>query len=245
MTPELTPSGQLVYTSHEYFEKHKDNVQEFVAVTMIRAIKAGEIFIRKVGPLIVKNRAPADGYAAMTPFDGDDRDGFLTAQDLVEKTYDVFASNAPLVTPLEDLPEDVTVVPVAKNDQVKRGEQVYAAGVDGVLVTFPGTQPTFYWNAELSSVFNYAGARKMTAEQYFVVYQDNAPLPGIVVEEQVRIKLGGQTHIAPVGSVLMKLADDSLSKGDHGLLMPRFARCALRREPDSFIVPRLAAPTQS
>lgn len=243
MTPadasSLVPAA---LTPREYFELHRAEAESYVAVTLVRAVKAGEVFIRKFGPLKSASKAPRDGYVAYTSFEGSDYDGFMTGQKVIETTYDIEASGAALVTPREDIPSGTTIELMARNEKAVVGSKTIQAGVDGALVTLPGKEREFYSNHDLTSVFNYAGARKITTEQYAVVFHGSAPMSGVLVRAPLALMVEDKSHIVGAGSLIVEVKDEGGIY--HGVLPARFARSALRREPENFIAPRLTPVAQ-
>lgn len=219
-----------------YFNLHAADVREFIPVTMLHGLKPGDPYLQGPGDGAQVRLADREGYFALTDFFENDEDGFLSAQQVVERTYDL--SQAAMIAPREPLPENFIDHPVGIGQEMQLGTpenpRTSYAPLDGFVVNEDG-EKSYMSNLELVSIFNYHGRPPQTRDFIVAAFHSSAPLQGVIAREDVRIMMSGEPFLLEKGGALLKIP-----KGPdlyYGALPPRSARTLLRREPKVLAAP--------
>lgn len=219
-----------------YFNQHAHDVREFIPVTMVHGLKKGDPYYQGPASRAEVRIAETDGYVALTEFFESPEDGFLTAQQLVERTYDL--SGARMIAPREPLPADFIVHPVSIGETMQLGTpdalcEKYAP-YDGFVVR-EGNEKCYMHTLELMSTFNYVSPPPQSRELLIAAFHSSTPIAGILLREDVTFMMEGPFHVEKGGALLLFRQNGELF---YGALPPRSARALLRREPEVLSPPR-------
>lgn len=213
-----------------YYTTHAGEEKEYVRVYAARSVKAGESIARNVGGLYVESKTEDAGYelSAYHGFRSSDKD-FMTVAEFRQNT--VSAADLPLAVPREDIsPEEQKgMKPVAKGTRITIDVGVpivTKAPYDGFTVDVGGNLPVFMSNYELTTVFNYAGAKQGTHEDLVVALKGEPTVKGIILDRDVTFDFKDGPYLAKAGSFLYKNAED---KDGYTAAEPGFANLGLRR----------------
>lgn len=228
--PKKADASEPAQSLEDYFNAHAADIQDYTVVTIAHPIKAGERYQVDHGIFVIEEEAEEDGYVLQSPI-GDD-DGFMTVQDLVEKSFDISSAETPL--PKRAVPDGITLVPVGEGDTIRLGyrgrEQETEAPVDGFVIETPrGTD--FMSKYQILSIFNYAGQPKVTHEEQVVGFHHNQPTRALVVKENTVLDFDGTPEEVEKGSVIAELKIQGETA--YGVMSPDLANIALRKQPDA------------
>jgi len=230
----MTDAAQNSIDAAEFFKAHAGEAKDYVQVYAARALKVGESRVADIGGLNIQTRTETAGYelARYTSMH-DSKKVFLGAQAFAEKTAPA-DTLAPAV-PREDLTaEDMKAfTPVAKGDRiaVDVGLPIITnADMDGFTVKTGDEKslPVFLSNYAVSTLFNYAGAKKHTHEDLIVRIKDEPELKGIILKEETTFAFKEGDYTALAGSFLFENKEDV---DGYTVMPPGFAQFALREAP--------------
>lgn len=228
--PNKADASEPAQSLEDYFNAHAADIQDYTIVTIAHPIKAGERYQVDHGIFVIEEEAEEDGYVLQSPIGADD--GFMTVQDLVEKSFDI--SNAETPLPKRDVPDDITLIPVGQGETIKLGylgrEQETQAPIDGFVIETPkGTD--FLSRYEILSIFNYAGKPAFTHEEQVVGFHHNEPTRGLIVKENTVFDFDGDREEVEKGSVIAEFKVEGQSI--LGVMSPDAANISLRKQPDA------------
>lgn len=230
----MTDATPTPVNAAEFFKANEADAKDYVQVYAARALRAGDKRIADVGGLNIQTTAEHAGYelARYTSMH-DSRKVFLDAKEFAEKTLPADML-APAV-PREDLSaaDMKAFTPVAKGERIAVDVGlpiITTADMDGFTVQVGDAKslPVFMSNYAVSTLFNYAGARKQTHEDLIVRVKDEPELNGIILKADTTFAFKEGDYTAPAGSFLYENKEDV---DGYTVMPPGFAQFALREAP--------------
>lgn len=216
----------------EFFKAHEAEAKEYVQVYAARSLKTGDSRIANVGGLNIQTQAETSGYevARYTSMHNSEKT-FLAAKEFADKTA-LADTLAPAVAREDISAEDMaSFTPVAKGQSitVNAGLPIATrADMDGFTVKVDDGLPIFMSNYAISTLFNYAGAKKNTHEDLIVRFKDEPELKGFILKDETTFAFKEGEYTAPAGSFLYENKDDV---DGYTVMKPGFAQFALREAP--------------
>lgn len=240
MSEPQEAAGQSLIDLKAYYEAHKADEKEFCRVLIAYPIKKDMPY--RIGEEV--KVAPSDGYLVNALDDESTYYGFRTGQQLTEQTFDL--SGADLPSRRLDIAPTIVVTPVAQMEKIMLGshdapKETYAP-VDGFTVRSP-QKTRFASNHELSSIFNYAGAKKETHEALLLTDASEPPLRGIIVKEDIYLMYGNNILPCRAGTMISFQVNGPVQEnglGPYTLITypPAIVNFYLRTAPDVMLSPQ-------
>lgn len=198
-------------TPEEFYKANIDKEKEYVRIYTAREVKAGESIDRGCYFEDIKE----DGYEISKGV------GYRNKREFAVQTTP--AENMELPLPKKDLDKEY----LQNIRPVKKGERFWidygggtlscsTAAQDGYIIT-KGKGQLFMSHFELMSQFNYAGKGHETEKELIITMNDETPLTGIILDEDVTFAFKDCTQSARAGSLLFV---DPKSEDGYGLQRP-------------------------
>lgn len=217
--------------AEEFYKKNAADEQQYVRVYAARPVRPGDEVINNIGGLNIMGTADENGWelSAYHNYHQSNKK-YLSTDEFKAETAKADA------LPLSTEPEALTAEDLAGITPVAKGQRIAIdvglpimteASYDGATIkTSEDGLPTYMSNYQLTTLFNYAGAKKNTHEDLVVTLKDEQPIKGIILKEDTVLDFKEGPYEAKAGSFLYPNPDDV---DGYTAMEPGFAQLGLRK----------------